>query len=378
VFTALIAGLGRAGGRRGCQVAARLDIVRSGGLAYARRRVREERDALAADPGRHVYDRIWRSAADAVGAGAVELRGGMLELRRGDEVTRVSLNVTQLDDPVTLRVALDKQLVHGMLATVGVPVPEHVEVAFPKLASARAFVRRADGPCVVKPASGTSGGDGITTGVRTDDDLRRAAVRAARAGTRLLVERQLAGDEYRFLFLDGELLDVVRRRPPRVVGDGRSTIGELLATANRRRIRARGEAGLKLITVDLDTVLSLARAGFSLGSVLPAGHTIALKGLASQAGRDESDAVPVGAVQASLVEQCRRALQVIGLRLGGVDVITTDVGRPLDGERDAIIEVNGTPGLHYHYAVAQPTPSSAVALPILSKLLSTTEVATSS
>jgi hypothetical protein len=55
-------------------------------------------------------------------------------------------------------------------------------------------------------------------------DFWRATLHAAREGERLLIERAVPGEEYRFLFLDGELLDVIRRRSTRVVGDGRSSV----------------------------------------------------------------------------------------------------------------------------------------------------------
>ena len=45
-------------------------------------------------------------------------------------------------------------------------------------------------------------------------DLTRATWRASRLTSRLLIERQVAGEVLRLLFLDGELLDVVLRKPP--------------------------------------------------------------------------------------------------------------------------------------------------------------------
>jgi len=349
-----MARLGPAGRRAG----ARLDILRSTGLAYARRRLREEAALAASSPGRHVYARIWSEAAEEVGARVTELPGGFTQISRGGRVTRTHLNVTEMDGPVALRVALDKRLVHDLLSAAGIAVPEHVEVDFPDLDPAREFLARTGGPCVLKPARGTSGGDGATTGIRTEDDLVRAAVRGARTGSRLLMERQLTGDEHRLLFLDGRLIDVVRRRPPRLTGDGRATVAQLLADENRRRVNARGEDGLELVTLDLDAVLTLERLGLSLATVLAPGEVVTLKGLVSQAGRRDSERVDPETVDSDLVERARAAVEAIGLRFGGVDVIG-----------DAVIEVNGTPGLHYHRHVTVPGPSSAVAVPVLSRLL---------
>jgi cyanophycin synthetase len=60
----------------------------------------------------------------------------------------------------------------------------------------------------------------------------------------------------------------------------------------------------------------------------------------------------------------------VGLRLAGVDLVAPDLTRPLAPGFGAIVEVNGTPGLHYHYHVADTERASRVALPVLEKLLS--------
>jgi glutathione synthase/RimK-type ligase-like ATP-grasp enzyme len=74
-------------------------------------------------------------------------------------------------------------------------------------------------------------------------------------------------------------------------------------------------------------------------------------------------------VSGELVDQCRAAAEAVGLRFAGVDLIASGLDRAVGPEAGAVIEVNGTPGLHYHYHVASPLPSSRVAVPVLKKLL---------
>src|SRR5688572_32104639 len=49
----------------------------------------------------------------------------------------------------------------------------------------------------------------------------------------------IAGASYRLLYLEGRLIDAVRRDPPTVTGDGYSTIRRLIAHENRRRLERR-------------------------------------------------------------------------------------------------------------------------------------------
>ena len=367
-FAAVVSPLAR-GGRRGRQAAARLDLVRETGLRYATRRLRDREAWELLDEGRRLaYERIWRDAAAELGADVEDLSHAFLEIRKGEAATRVWHQWVALDDAVTLRLALDKAIVHRLLAAASVPIPEHVEVDFRNGAAALEFLARAGAPCVVKPASGTGGGVGLTCGIERPLELRRAILRASRQDPRILLERQSPGPVYRLLFLDGELLDVVRRDPPRVVGDGRANVEELIARENRRRLHSRGEAGFEPLTIDLDSILTLERAGLRLSSVPRAGDAVAVKTTTNQNRVEDNETVGERPGD-DLVAEASAAVAAVGLRLAGVDVVTTDLGRSLRASGGTVIEVNGTPGLHHHYHVADRANATRVAVPILRTLL---------
>jgi D-alanine-D-alanine ligase-like ATP-grasp enzyme len=356
-------------GRAGRALAARADLLSAAGPRYYLRRARDQRRFTALDEKARntLYERIWREAAQAVGAKARSLASGLLELSYGERSTRVFQQSVALDDPVTLRVALDKTLSHRLLVDAGVTIPEHVEFRFDDPAPALAFLA-AGGSCVVKPAAGSGGGYGTTAGITRPGELLRARIHAARGTDRLLVERQAAGAVYRLLLLDGELLDVVRGTPASVAGDGRSTIAELMRAENERRVAAGGAAGLTRLGVDLDLVLTLERAGLSLSSVPAAGRTVAIRTITNNNGPEQCETYR-GPVADGIVAEARAAAEAVGLVLAGVDVITPDPTRPLSEVGGVINEVNGTPGLHHHYLVDDPERATRVAVPILERLL---------
>jgi cyanophycin synthetase len=173
---------------------------------------------------------------------------------------------------------------------------------------------------------------------------------------------------YRFLLLDGELLDVVRRRPPTVVGDGRSSVDELIAAENSRRLEADGEEGLWLLRADLDLVLALERQGLRPSAVPDAGRRVAVKSVTNQNRAEDNETVREE-ISEELVAEARHAAELVGLRLAGVDLVTTDLTRPLVESGGVILEVNCTPGLHHHLLVADRAGATDVATPILRKLL---------
>jgi D-alanine-D-alanine ligase-like ATP-grasp enzyme len=357
-------------GRAGRALAARLDLLGAAGAGFYLRRVRDQRRfaTLGEETRNSFYERIWREAALTVGAEAVSLGPGLLELSRDGRRARVFQQTVALDDAVTLRVALDKALVHRLLVDAQVTVPEHVEFRFGDPEAALAFLARAGGPCVVKPAAGTGGGHGTTAGITRPEELMRARIHAARGSDRLLVERQAAGAVYRLLLLEGELLDVVRSTPARLSGDGRSTIAELMREENERRVAARGAAGLGRLGVDLDLVLTLERAGLSFSSVPAAGQAVAIRTITSDSGAERCETYTGPLADAILVE-ARAAAEAVGLALAGVDVITPDPTRPLREAGGVVNEVNGAPGLHHHYLVADPEHATRVAVAVLERLL---------
>jgi D-alanine-D-alanine ligase-like ATP-grasp enzyme len=365
----LLHALGRTG-RSGRELGVRLDLLRSLGVGPTWRRLRADATPPG-DAGRRGADpahaAIWRDAAQELGAQVIDRSCGFLEVRRGDAATLVWNHWSMLDDAVTVRFGLDKLLVHRALQMAGLPVPDHAVFDFGDLSPAVAFLARDSQPCVVKPVN-SSGGSGVTSGIRSRPELRRACLRAGRLGGQLLIERQLTGQAYRLLYLDGELLDAVRRLPPCVTGDGRSSIEHLVTAENRRRALEPPARQLSPLRVDLECVLTLDHAGVSLASVPPSGSRTPVKTVVSQNGPRENESARE-AVGHQLEAEGAAAAAAVGLRLAGVDVMTADPSRGLAAAGGAILEVNGPPGLHYHYAVREPDRATRVAVPILRQLL---------
>jgi cyanophycin synthetase len=168
--------------------------------------------------------------------------------------------------------------------------------------------------------------------------------------------------------LDGELLDTVTNLPPRVVGNGHSTVEELVAAENERRLAARGDAGLELLELDLDMALALRAAGHTLATVPAAGEVVPIKSVSNDL-RLEDAATYRGAVHPDVVEQARRAASIVGLRLAGVDIMAPSVDRPLAETGGVVLEVNGAPGFHRHYHVADRDGATPVADRLVEHLL---------
>lgn len=309
-----------------------------------------------------LYRLYWQDAADALQATVTDLGRGLLEVTGRGRTVRVWHNLVPLDHPVALKVAGDRRLAAAALAAAGVRTPRTVTCRPGSVDGARALLASA-GSCVVKAAADTGAGTSVTCGVRDGRQLAAALAYAARWSPEAVVEEQVVGRELRLLVLERQVLGTVERQPPQLVGDGRHTVAELVALATAERERADGDAGLFPLTLDLDVAFTQRRCGRTLRTVVPAGVPFAAKTAANENGPAQNRGL--AQPPAGLAELAGRAADAVGLRLAAVEVVL-----PADGGEPVVLEVNSTPGLHYHYQVAEGTYVARVTRPLLERLLS--------
>lgn len=312
----------------------------SGPLDPGVQRMRKFRDAF--------YRHAWQEAAEVVGGRWIARSAAVAEIASPRGRLRVANNVTSLDDAATLLLAGDKPAVYRLLAKAGVAVPRHIVLPASKTDRLAEVFATLIPPLVVKPAADTGSGHGVSTNVMTRWQLRHAFAWACAFGERVLIERQIEGQCFRILLLDGEVLDTVLRHRVGVVGDGRSTVRALIAVENRLRLESGIERAQVLVRRDPDLVGTLSRQGLRLSSRPPAGSKVELKRVVNDNRAEENEAAD-GVLCPAILDAARHAAQEIGVRLAGVDVICCDPSQPLERSGGAVIEVNATPGFYYHY-----------------------------
>ena len=309
------------------------------------------------------FTRMWETAAANIGAASSKTDYGFIEVSRGGLSTFVSQSQVMLDSQLTLRVAGEKGLTYELLERLGAPMPRYVRVRIDRLQPALDFLETQK-VVVVKPAGGTGGGRGVTTGVVSGEALRLAAKRASRYSEELMVEEQVSGASFRLLYLGGTFIDAVRRDPPSVIGDGRLSVQQLIATANAEREKADPVLALSPLVVDSDCRNWLEETSISLSSRPEKGAVITVKRAVNQ--NDVRGNINVRAqVHADIVERCGEIAQRMGIELAGVDLMCRDIEKPFTADNCWINEVNTTPGLHHHYLISKPEDGVPVAEVIL-------------
>jgi cyanophycin synthetase len=221
-------------------------------------------------------------------------------------------------------------------------------------------------PLVIKPIDGNHG-RGITGNIMNRKTALKAAKQAWKISGKIIVEEYMEGSDYRFLLINYKLIAVAKRKPASVVGNGASTIRELIREVNNDPNRGNGhEKILTKIKIDYQTKSLLKQEGLDLDDVLPFGKVVNLKRTANLStggtSRDVTDLVhPYNVFMAE------RVARMFQLDVCGIDIMAKDIALPLKDGNGAVIEVNAGPGFRMH---THPSKGKArnVAEPVLEML----------
>jgi cyanophycin synthetase len=274
----------------------------------------------------------------------------------GAQQKRLQATITADTGHIAVGIASDKELTKALLREAGVPVPEGATVR--SLEQAQRLARRLGGLVTLKPLDGNHG-RGVTTRCGTPEEVETAFTRAREHGRSIIVERYIEGDDYRILVAGERVVAAALRRPPAVMGDGVSSVRQLVELENRNPARGEGHTNI-LTRIPLDGLAQTALAEQSLDfdSVPPAGQRVILRGNANLSSGGTAEDVTDRLPQRTL-ELCVRAVRKIGLDVAGIDVVCADISAPLDGTNGAVIEINAAPGIRMHEYPSAGTPRDA-------------------
>lgn len=319
------------------------------------------------------FDKYWREVAVEIGADIEPVGYDFYRLQKKRKTTFVRRGEVMLDDHLTLNIAGNKPLVHRLLREEGFVTPDFLEYDLFSLHLAHAFMAKAPGNYVVKPANGTAGGRGISCKVNTWGRLVQASHHAAVFTTnrKLLIEKECFGTNYRLLYLNGQFIDAIRRESPTVTGDGQSSLKELVHKVNQSRIAT--ASALSPLVLDLDARYALSDGGLSPGYVPREFECVRVKTTSNQYGKHENTSVK-REIHPSIIEYGRKVSRVIEVVFAGVDMMLEDHRVPLARSGCVINEINTTPGLHHHCLIANPEAETRVSTCIMNHIFNTVPI----
>lgn len=228
----------------------------------------------------------------------------------------------------------------------GVRVPGGIVLNSSNLDEARTWFRSlASRKAVVKPLVG-SGGFGVTPSISNEQDLI-TAMRSIKSNT-VILEEHIEGGDYRLLVVGGKVAAGMRRWPAHVIGDGMSTVRQLIDQKNAMREKNPYD-GRYPVRITSSTLELLATTGLTADSVAPKGRLITLQKVANIGAGGEGEDV-TALIHPDFTAIARRSWETFSdLECCGVDLIAEDISKPADQQDWAVIEMNADCDIPIHH-----------------------------
>lgn len=315
-------------------------ILRPLSTTYLSALARAEADAqaYAGAFGLHYSEamlRGWVAMRSFVGTMPVTLAGA------GIHAHMLLMNVTPDVAPAALIAGTNKFAGRELMRQHGLPIPEGRLVSGADAAIDAAH--QLGFPVVLKRLV-SSNGDGVAANLRSPCQIRQAFKLIGNAGDSILVEQCLSGHEYRLHFVAGRLWSVFRGRARTVVGDGRSSLLELIDRTEPGFSKLLGQDAwrlrrvlLHLVSRGLDSLEGIKRY------VPPHGEAMAYT---TRVGVGLLREVPKTVIHRDDRRMIERFLRILGSPSAGFDIVLRAPGKQL-ADGGAIFEMNVPCGFGY-------------------------------
>lgn len=199
-----------------------------------------------------------------------------------------------------------------------------------------------DDGVVVKPVGG-SHGDGVTVNVRAMKDFIAAVGRAQKITDAFVVQKMVSGYDLRCVCIGGKFVSSIMREPAYVIGDGTSTVKELIKLENATTRTKDYSSFLSIIPLRR----ALQFLGKDSNNIPKNGEKVYVMGLSNTGVggvRHNADQI----IPECLIELSELTSKALGLEVCGIDFILAKIPEPSDSLEDlmpVVLEVNHAPAL---------------------------------
>ena len=303
--------------------------------------------------------------AEARGIPWIRLNESSLcQLGHGANQQRIQATVTSKTSMIGVDIACNKAETKFLLREAAIKVPEG------KIISNNTELGKAcntiNYPVAIKPLDGNHG-RGITSAIKNIEEATVAFKRAKEISHDVIVEKHISGADYRMLVINYKFVAAAKRSPAQITGDGKLSIEKLVEKENQDPRRGYGhENVLTKIELDKISLQLIEKKGYNLQSILPENEILILKDTANlSTGGTAKDVTEI--VHPSNIFMAERIARLIDLDVCGIDIITSDISKPIEETGGCVIEVNAGPGFRMHLSPTEGLPRN-VAAPVLDSL----------
>lgn len=292
--------------------------------------------------------------ARSVGLPVIEFgEGKFYQLGYGKQGRRIQAAIGSKTSCIGVDISCDKVVTKEILETQSIPVADGYLVT--NIIDLLKLGEEIGYPVVLKPQYGNQG-RGVILNIKSEKELLNSYREIKTNYKEIIIEKYHVGDDYRVLVVDYKVVAVSLRKPPYIVGNGYSTIRELIFKENENPKRGEcHENILSKIRIDNETIQCLEEQGKNINTVIEKNEKIYVRRNAnlSTGGQaiDYTDKICL-----ENIKICQRVAKILNLDICGIDICSKDIGIPLKENKGIIIEVNASPGLRMHINPSEGKP----------------------
>ncbi|MBC8045545.1 MAG: cyanophycin synthetase [Fimbriimonadaceae bacterium] len=274
----------------------------------------------------------------------------LVQLGWGINQKRIQATIASTTSNIAVDIACDKEETKNLLQQLNIPVPKGAS-AFDE-EDLKSVINRIGYPLVIKPIDGNHG-RGSTMNIKNWNEAVIALKKSKEISRWAIVEQYITGYDYRLLVINYKFVSAALRKPASIVGDGKSTVKELIEEVNKDPRRGYGhENVLTSIKYDDHTIRLLEKLGMDENSIPKAGEEVCLKSTANlSTGGTATDVTEI--VHPNNIFIAERIARTIGLDISGIDIMSPDISVPMNENRGVVLEVNAAPGFRMHLAPSE-------------------------
>lgn len=259
--------------------------------------------------------------------------------------------LTPFNATVSVSIACNKYSTNKLLEKAGIPVPKAYGLTLENYRYNKSKLKKLKlkYPLVVKPAWDSACGFNVICNIQNYKELNLYIEKNIRSQKCINIEEFHPNlRSYRVLVFYDKIIGVVERFPACVIGDGKSSIRQLIKEQNKIRKVLKKKIPTGPINVNTETYKLLAEAGLTLNSIPNKDQTVPLRYICNSTHGGTFKSLDTSVICPENADLAIRAARVLDLNLVGFDVICKDIGVPIEKSEGYFIEANADPDITIH------------------------------
>lgn len=239
-------------------------------------------------------------------------------------------------------VVQSKSATASILNQFGLPGPTHAFAA--NVESAIKIAQQLSYPVVVKPDD-LDQGRGVYANIKNEKSLKDCFAKTAKESKKILIEKHVPGDDYRIYVINQKVVQVIKRVPGGIVGDGKQTVAELLRIKQQTgKIKSLfDKTGKMILDIDDEGMKMLQEQGLSADSVPKNQQFVPLRQRANISTGGSVEIIAMDTIHEDNMNLSLAVGNIFELDIYAVDLITKDITRSWQNNLSVICEVNVMP-----------------------------------